>query len=290
MMRPETWQADDPNTAFSIPKKSIDTNCWMDLSEITRYGIGEVEIHIHHDHDTAEAFVSKMTQFSHRLFYGHGLLRQRDGLIRFGFIHGNWALDNSRPDGRWCGLRGEIGLLRDLGCYADFTMPSLPSPTQGRVLNKIYWCTSDAHRSKCFDHGTEVGVDCGVQGDLMMITGPIGLRYRQRVIPRIETGEIAAYDPPTRYRVRRWFDLAPQVGDDLFLKLYTHGAQERNCGMLLDGGLGNLLRWCQEEAADRKIELRWASAWEMFLAIEALAQGRKSMLDVRETSVTHGAV
>jgi hypothetical protein len=278
-----------PQYSFFYPQEEYRHELLDGLSEIAGYGIGEVEIHIHHDHETAEAFVSKMTQFSHRLFYGHGLLRQHDGVIRFGFIHGNWALDNSRPDGRWCGLQGEIALLRDLGCYADFTMPSLPSPTQGKVLNKIYWCTSDVHRSKCFDHGTEVGVDCGVQGDLMMITGPIGLRYRQRVIPRIETGEIAAYDPPTRYRVRRWFDLAPQIGDDLFLKLYTHGAQERNCAMLLDGGLRDLFRWCQEEAADRQIELRWASAWDMFLAIEALAQGRRSMLDVRETSATQGA-
>ena len=30
----------------------------------------------------------------------HGLLRQQDGRTVFGFIHGNWALDNSRPDGK----------------------------------------------------------------------------------------------------------------------------------------------------------------------------------------------
>ena len=38
---------------------------------------------------------------------------------RFGFIHGNWCLDNSRADGRWCGLNNELILLRELGCYAD---------------------------------------------------------------------------------------------------------------------------------------------------------------------------
>ena len=33
----------------------------------------------------------------------------------------------SLPDGRWCGLNNELILLRDLGCYADFTLPSAPS-------------------------------------------------------------------------------------------------------------------------------------------------------------------
>ena len=71
----------------------------------------------------------------------HGLLREQEGRTVFGFIHGNWALDNSLPHGKWCGLNGEIALLRDLGCYADFTMPSMPSAAQGRVVNQIYWCT-----------------------------------------------------------------------------------------------------------------------------------------------------
>jgi hypothetical protein len=30
----------------------------------------------------------------------------------------------------FCGVNGEIALLRDLGCYADFTMPAIPGPSQ----------------------------------------------------------------------------------------------------------------------------------------------------------------
>jgi hypothetical protein len=54
--------------------------------------------------------------------------------IRYGFIHGNWALCNSRPDGDWCGVNEELGILAETGCYADFTFPSLPSETQPRDL------------------------------------------------------------------------------------------------------------------------------------------------------------
>ena len=208
----------------------------------------------------------------------HGLLRQQDGRTVFGFIHGNWALDNSRPDGRCCGLNGEIALLRDLGCYADFTMPSLPSATQGRVVNQIYWCTNNpGNRPKSHDHGIEATVGGGRRGDLLIITGPLGLRFGERLLPRLETGEIAGYDLPTRARVRRWFDLAPTIGDDLFLKLYTHGAQERNLEPLLGGGLGNLFRWLAEEAERRGIEIHWATAWQMHQAVDALIHGREAI-------------
>ena len=80
---------------------------------------------------------------------------------------------------------------------------------------------------------------------------------------------------PTPSRVRRWFDLAPTIGDDLFLKLYTHGAQERNLDLLLNEGLGNLFRWFAEEAERRGIEVHWATAWQMYQAADALVHDRK---------------
>jgi hypothetical protein len=194
----------------------------------------------------------------------------------FGFIHGNWALDNSRPDGRKCGLNGEIALLRDLGCYADFTMPSLPSPTQGRIVNQIYWCTNNPdNRPRSFDRGIEAKLGGGRRGDLLMITGPVGLRFGRRLMPRVETGEIAGYDLPTPARVRQWFDVAPTIGSDLFIKLYTHGAQERNSDPLLKDGFSNMYRWLAEEAERRSIEIHWATAWQMYQAVNALIEGRE---------------
>ena len=59
-----------------------------------------------------ESFTEKIREYCRRLTQDHGLLRQQDGRTVFGFIHGNWALDNSRPDGKWCGLNGEIALLQ----------------------------------------------------------------------------------------------------------------------------------------------------------------------------------
>jgi hypothetical protein len=257
--------------SFFYPQEEYRRDLMDGVAELVRLGVGDVEVHLHHDHERREAFIGKIQEFCRQLTEDHGLLRQQDGRTVFGFIHGNWALDNSRPDGRWCGLNGEIRLLCELGCYADFTMPSLPSPTQGHVVNQIYWCTSNADdRPKSFDHGVEATVGGGRRGDLLMITGPVGLRFGGRLMPRAETGEIAGYDLPTPERVRLWFDAAPMIGEDLFLKLHTHGAPERNMEPLLNGGLANLYRWVAEEAERRGVEVHWATAWQMYQAVRGL--------------------
>jgi len=265
-----------PQYSFFYPQEDYRREILDGISEMVRLGVGDVEVHLHHEDEQRDSFLKKVTEFCRRLTEDHGLLRQQDGRTVFGFIHGNWALDNSRPDGKKCGLNGEIALLRDLGCYADFTMPSLPSATQGRVVNQIYWCTNNAdNRPRSFDRGVEASVGGGRQGDLLMITGPVGIRFHGRLMPRLETGELAGYDLATTARVRHWFDLAPTIGDDLFLKLYTHGAQERNLEPLLNGGLVDLFRLLAEEAERRGIEIHWATAWQMYRAADALMHGRE---------------
>jgi hypothetical protein len=261
-----------PQYTFFFPEEEYHPGLIEPLAEMTRAGIADVEIHLHHDGEGRRNFIDRISEFRETLHGEHGLLRKHKGKVTFGFIHGNWALANSRPDGRWCGLNDEIALLRDLGCYADFTMPSGSSPTQARLVNAIYWCKSDPNRPKSYDGGVPVAPGGPVAGDLMMIPGPLGIRWRDRLAPRLETGELAANDAATPYRVRRWFDLAPRIGADVFVKLYTHGAQERNSSVLLNGGLESAFNLLVAEAQRRSAQLYFVSAWEMYLAIDAIRQ------------------
>jgi hypothetical protein len=273
---PRDAHGQPPQYSFFYPQEEYRRDLLDGIAEMVRLGVGDVEVHLHHEHENREAFTEKIREYCKRLTEDHGLLRQQDGRTVFGFIHGNWALDNSRPDGKWCGLKGEIALLRELGCYADFTMPSIPSPTQGRVVNQIYWCTNNPdNRPRSFDHGLEATPGGGHQGDLLMVTGPVAMRLGGRLVPRVEAGEIAGYDMPTPGRVRQWFDVAPIVGDDLFIKLYTHGAIERNLDPLLNHGLASLYRWIAEEAQRRGIQCYWSTAWQMYSAVEAIVSGRE---------------
>jgi len=263
-------------TAF-YPQEEYEPELLERLAVLTRTGTVDVEVHLHHDNDTAAIFYDKVRTFTAQLRNEHGLLHDHNGRTMFGFIHGNWALDNSRDDGRWCGVTGELQLLRDLGCYADFTMPSVPSRTQSRIINQIYWTTGDPKKPRGFDHGVQATVGGGKQGDLLMINGPLGIRYRERLIPRMETGELSVYDPPTPYRVQRWISLAPRLGDDIFLKLYGHSAREDNAGALLGtngtpGKLAPMFQWIHEAAQQQNLELHWVSAYEMFRAVDTLMQ------------------
>jgi len=262
-----------PQYTFYYPQEEYRPAFLDRLAEMARAGIADVDIHIHHDCEGEQDFLDRMRGFIDVLTNRHGLLRRHDGRTVFGFIHGNWALDNSRPDGRKCGLNNEITLLRDLGCYADFTMPSGAHPTQSRMVNQIYWATDDPARPRSFDRGTPVEPGKPGSGDLLMVPGPIGLRWTERLKPRMETGEIAHQDRPTAYRVRRWLDLAPRIGDNVFIKLYTHGAQERNYqALLLDGALDLLFDLLSAECRRGGHELRYVSTWEMRQAVDAAAR------------------
>lgn len=282
-----------PVYTFFYPEEEYRPHFLDDLAAMTRRGIADVEIHLHHDGEGEQNFVDRMSCFKETLVRRHGLLREVQGRIVFGFIHGDWALDNSHPEGRNCGLNNELTLLERLGCYADFTLPSAPSPAQTRMVNTIYWAVDDPDRPKSHDTGTPVE-RCPVkpEGALLMVPGPLGIRSRlfgseERLLPRIEKGELAGNDMPNAARVRLWLSLAPRIGQDVFIKLFTHGTQERNSGPLLSSGLRQALALAAGECRRRGAELYFASAWQMKQAIDALLAGNdpvKAVCGKREVS------
>ncbi|MGC2830382.1 MAG: hypothetical protein WB627_12495 [Candidatus Acidiferrum sp.] len=262
-----------PRYTFFYPEEEYRPRLIEPLARMASHGIADVEVHLHHDGEGQQNFVDRICNFTETLFSRHGLLRKKKGKVSFGFIHGLWALDNSRPDGRFCGLNNELSLLRDLGCYADFTMPSGASPTQARLINSIYWAVDDPDKPKSYDTGVPVTLGSRATGDLLMIPGPFGLRWAQRLMPRIEYSELCSYDPATEYRVRRWLELAPRIGDDIFLKLFTHGTQERHSQYLLEGGLEFTLSLILKECQRTGIELHFSTAWEMRQAVDGAERG-----------------
>ena len=91
-----------PQHSFFYPQEEYDDVLLDQLAGLCRAGFGDVEVHLHHDGDTAGDLRAKLRQFVDTLHCRHGLLRRDEtGQVVYAFIHGNWALDNSRPDGRW---------------------------------------------------------------------------------------------------------------------------------------------------------------------------------------------
>jgi len=231
-----------PKHSFFYPGEQYAPEYLEPLADLARRGFGEVEVHLHHDGDTAATLRPAMEKYL-KLFANHGhLARDPDGRLRYAFIHGNWALANPMHDNRWCGVPEEVALLHDTGCYADFTFPSAPDESQPAIVNQIYWPEGDLSQARCYERGTPARVGERRGDRLLMIEGPLSLARRPgRLFPtRIENGALTADDPGTPSRVRSWVNQGIGVvgrPEWVLVKVYTHGAPEKQAASLLgDGG------------------------------------------------------
>ena len=272
-----------PQHTFFYPEEEYLEEHLDKLATLCADGFGEIEIHLHHDNDTEANFRATISRFNEHLHARQGAL-SRDpatGQLRFGFIHGNWCLDNSRADGRWCGLNNELILLRELGCYADFTLPSAPSDTQTRMINAIYYATDDPQRPKSHDSGLPVRVGGQASGDLMIVQGPLGLNWRDRrhgVIPRIENADVRLSCPPHPNRVDAWVRTAIQVEgrpDWIFVKIHTHGTQERDMDTLLGEPMHLMHEYLERRYNDgQRYVLHYVTARELYNIVKAAEAGK----------------
>jgi hypothetical protein len=272
-----------PKHSFFFPEEEYEKHHLDQLSSICHQGLGELEIHIHHDHDTPEGLSEKLQRFISILHNDHGALAidPKTNKPTFSFIHGNWALDNS-SNGHDCGVDNELIVLAKNGCYADMTFPSAPSATQPTTINSIYYATDDPLKSKSHDTGIALTVGGSAQGDLLMIQGPLGLNWKWRkfgLIPRIENGEIRDNSPPSEVRVDAWIKEGVHVQgkpDWIFVKIYTHGTQEPSRNALLGPPIRNMHRYLTTQYNDGKhYALHYVSARELYNIVKAAEAGKE---------------
>lgn len=269
-----------PRHTFFFPPEQYRPEYLDALARLSDAGFGEVEIHVHHDRDTAAGLRHTLQAFKDVLAKRHGLLaRRRDtGEVAYGFVHGNWALCNGRPDGRWCGVNDEIAVLRATGCYADFTMPSAPDPTQTRKINSLYYACDAPDRPRGHDTGADVGT--APADGLMLIQGPLLLDWERRkggLLPRLENGCIQRGQVPTMRRLGSWLRARVQVPsrpDWFFVKLHTHGAPESNQAVLLGDAMVRFHAELAERAAsDPNFIFHYVTGREMYNLARAAEAG-----------------
>ena len=282
----DRFRDDDGNMlkySFFYPEEEYTREDLDALAGFCRSGYGEVEIHLHHDNDTSDNLRHTLINYKKKLYEDHGLLSvdSKTGKVVYGFIHGNWALDNSRPDGRWCGVNNEIDILSETGCYADFTMPSAPNDTQTRKVNSIYYAVDDPNQPKSHDKGINAAVGWKGSG-LLIVQGPLSLNWKRRkfgLLPRIENGGLMPSNPITMDRVRMWVSQNIHVSgapEHVFIKVYAHGAQEESMKMFFKKmELAKLFEYIKMCAAEIGGKLHFVSARECVNIIIALSEGYK---------------
>ena len=217
------------HTWFYPAEQPIDRNLEA-LKTLVTQGYGEVELHLHHGPDTIDSARRKYAD-GIAWFQRYGFLKGIDGATHFAFIHGVWALDNSRDNTGYCGVNRELQLLRELGCFADFTFPSLGQESQPAMVNSIYMATDD-DRPKSYNRGVPLQLGVKASGDLLIFEGPLTIAPAlepERLFAVVDDGDIHPAVPLGARRVDYWMRSGIHVKgrpDWQFIKVHGHTAQD----------------------------------------------------------------
>lgn len=258
------------------------------ISTLCAQDLGEIELHLHHSDDNEDTLREKLTDGLIK-YQRHGVFTTEDGRTAFAFIHGNWALCNSVSTNghNFCGVNNELGILAELGCFADFTFPALRSVAQPKKINAIYYA-ADNGLPKPYNDGDEVEVYSKPKGDLMIFQGPLGIdwqgwwrqiqKYQVQLWPRTEAGHVQDGAPPSPRRVDAWVRAGIHVKgrpEWIFVKAHTHGASPKNWHLLLDDqGLPVIWHHLATRYNDgSKYKLHFVTAREAYNIVKAAEMG-----------------
>lgn len=270
-----------PQHTWFFPGEQYRAEYLEALTTFARQGLGEVELHLHHHYDTS-ATLRERIQTAVENFGRHGALvtRGEPGLVTYGFIHGNMALDNSMGDPRWCGVDNELDVLRETGCFADFSMPTAPAVSQTRTINAIYYAVDDPTAPRSHDRGVRARVGMTDREGLLIIQGPLALDWRRRrfgLLPGVDNAEIMRRYPGTPERVRRWVRQHVHVAgrpEWIVVKVSCHGAEERHFGALLGDDAEQLHAHIEARFRDRPgYRLHYVTARELYNVVKAAEAG-----------------
>jgi hypothetical protein len=201
--------------------------CVQALSDSVFRGLGEVEFHLHHGHDTHETMAQTLADgvaWFNR--FGAMVTAEEHPRRLFAYIAGNSALDNGAGDDAVSGCPTEIAALRDAGCYADFTFPSLGTAAQPRKTNALYYATEDG-KPRSYETGVDMARGRAPSGDLLMFQGPTCIDWRNGCV---QDGAVEDYSPAHPRRLAGWLSANVHVRgrpEWVFVKLHTHAMQNR---------------------------------------------------------------
>ena len=258
----------------------IDENELEAIKPLVDAGYGEVELHWHHSHVSDEVFRNDLKN-GLEIFHKYGFMKPYKKGIHscFSFIHGNWSLNNSRGV-EYCGIDNEIEILKEFGCYADFTFPALFSPAQPKYVNKISY-TTIANVRKSYNKGrtSEVGVK-EKESEFMIMQGPLAINlfdWRHKWHPTIENGDVNGdYTQNSKKRIDCWVRQNIHVKNNpnwIFVKVFCHGAQDYKS--LTSNSTIQMYRYLDTKYNDgKRYRLHYVTARECYNIIKAAEDGK----------------
>jgi len=268
-----------PQHTWFYPGEQSDPGIMAVLHDLTRDGLGEVELHHHHLFESEQTLRTKLTAAIAE-FQRVGFLRTLDGQTHFAFVHGNSGLDNSNGPAL-CGVNTELRLLRSLGAFGDFTFPSVYLDSQPPVVNAIY-AAKDDDGPKSYARRLPLSALSDGSADLMIFEGPLvfALSWNPaHLFLDLDDGNVHPSVPASPRRVDRWVGAGihvPQRPDWVFVKVFSHGAssdadEDVTVGSSFDRALSHLE---QRYNDGRHYVLHYVTAREAHNLARAAADGR----------------
>lgn len=251
------------------------------LVTLCERGYGEIELHLHHGKtqpDTSDHLRKTILQCVEE--YGcFGIFGSENETKKYGFIHGDWALDNS-VNNKYCGVNNEIQILDQTGCYADFTFPSLRE-SNPKQINSIYYATDSPMKPKSHDKGTLVKKGVKKAGDLMVIQGPLHPFFFSNKLTslRMSNDAINGNPPVTSKRVDFWIKTGIHIkgkNNWIIIKTHTHGATDSHA--VLGDELDHILSYLESKYNDGiNYILHYVTARELYNIVKAVESGEACM-------------
>lgn len=250
------------------------------MVQLCEQGYGEIELHLHHGKkkpDSAENLRKTLLQCIQE-YSQFGIFGSKNGRKRFGFVHGDWALDNSR-NGKFCGVNNELQILKEVGCYADFTFPSVYPSTPWQI-NSIFYAVDNPKRPKSHSRGSEVEFGKSGQGDLMIIQGPLFPFLKNGKITGLRVfGDVVDGRPPVdEKRIDSWIKTGIHIKGKpswIIVKVHTHGATDADA--VLGKEMNFIFNYLEKKYNDGKsYVLHYVTARELYNIISALEDGLKA--------------
>lgn len=249
------------------------------LAEMAQDGLGEIEVHFHHRIDSSDTYRAALRS-GVRDFQRFGASITTDGRTAFGYIGGNWSLDNGLGP-EFPGANDEITILREEGAFADFTFPAYESLAQPRMVNALYYAVDDPQRPKSYDTGVPVRAGAPPPpGGFLMVTGPLlvnWLDWRHGYYPAVEHGALTGANPPLPQRIDGWVRAGISVEgrrDWIVVKTFTHGASRADMPTIVGPPREQMHAYLEAKYNDgRRYRLHYVTARELYNIVKAAEAG-----------------
>jgi hypothetical protein len=172
-------------------------------------------------------------------------------------------------------------MLRELGCFGDYTFSSIFYESQPSSVNNIFEATDD-DRPKSYDRGVALRVGTQPVGDLLIFQGPLLLVPTPRpakLFLEVENAEVHAAVPVTPRRVDAWMRANIHVEgrpEWRFIKIHTHGATNKeDADEILGPELDQALTYMEKTYNDgAQYVLHYVTAREAFNVARAAVDGK----------------